>query len=207
MGPRFFRVGAPGAPVLRVKGVPSARPRRAFGDFPNPSGGPAPFTDPYNEGELWGVDGPAQAQGVVPPPPTGGGPAQSITFTAPSVPFGESDRPWQNPTTYGAIPIPPGANGANALLTLNFQRNSLIIQNTSGATAAGDIAPTLYIGFNVQPQIGQSFQLAPGLGFFWGAADCPPRDTIYALFGPFVNGGGTVTIGGVIIQGTYAPPA
>jgi hypothetical protein len=117
-----------------------------------------------------------------------------------SVPYGQSQRDWSNPTTYATIPLLAGANGT--ILQLNMKRNSLIIQNTSTATAP-DIAPTLYIGFNAQPAVLGSLALPPGLGFYWGAADCPPRDAINVVFGPQVNGGGTVVVSGCVVQGTY----
>jgi hypothetical protein len=88
------------------------------------------------------------------------------------------------------------------VLSLNMQRNALIIQNNSTATAP-DTAPTFYIGFNAQPQIGLNLAVAPGVGILLDII-CP-RDSVYVTIGPFVNGGGTVVVQGAIVQGTYAP--
>lgn len=221
------------APVLRVKGVAPAQPvpglhprlqprvyrRRGFGDYPppliNPDGSPGNPLYPYDENGLWG-DG--STGGAVPAtvstPPAVGTPLPTLDQVqqqSVSVPFGESARDWVNPMTYATVPllgnltVTTGQTQNLPLLSLNLKRNSLIIQNQSSATAAGDVAPTLYIGFNVQAVVGQSLALPPGLGFFWGASDCPPRDSIFVALGPFSNGGGTVTIAGCVIQGTYVP--
>lgn len=220
MPPRMFRVGPPvlrvqgvGTPQLQVKPFPAPRPvtyRPGFGDlpgnFPMPDGSPGNPVYPYNESEMWGTEGGAGTT-LTAPPAVGAPPAQATTpYVNVSSPNAESDRPWYNPTTYATIPINPAADGTVAVLSLNYQRNSLIIQNNSSATAVGDVAPTLYIGFNAQPQVGQALALAPALGFYWSASDCPPRDTIYVLFGPFLNGGASVVIAGCVVQGTYAPP-
>lgn len=209
MDPRILRVrpmrpgGAPpGSPALRVR--QSMPARRAFGDIPGPNGGPGNPVSPYDETTMWGTDGPGGTAVLTAPPDIGAVSGPAPSYVCPSIPYGESDRPWYNPTTYASIPIPAASNGTVALLNLNYGRNSLIIQNNSTATAP-DVAPTLYIGFNTTPQIGQSLALLPGLGFYWGASDCAPRDTIYVLFGP--SAGGTVVIAGVAIQGTYAPPS
>lgn len=230
--PRFFQV--PGykqhsglqQPQLRVKGVnapPGAQNMRVMvrnrlGDLPGPNGAPGSGVYPYSEDGVWG-DG-SQGTGPDPTtlaPPAIGAPVAPLDPTQLSVtstPYGESARDWINPTTYASVPLlaVTGLGGtpivqALPVLSLNLKRNSLIIQNQSSATVAGDVAPTLYVGFNVQAIVGQSLALVPGLGFYWGAADTPPRDSIFLAYGPYSNAGGSVVVAGCVIQGTYTPNA
>jgi hypothetical protein len=193
---------------LRVRGL-----GRLSGDgnnAPGPNGAPGSGLYPYNEQGLWGdgsqTDPVTGALVSLTPPPAVGSPPAPLNphaLAVTSTPYGESARDWSNPTTYATIPVLTGTNGV--ILNLNLKRNSLIIQNLSTATMTGDVAPTLYVGFNVPAVAGQSLGLPPGLGFYWGASDCPPRDTIYLVFGPFTNTGGSVVIQGCVVQGTYAP--
>jgi hypothetical protein len=222
-GPRFFRVPqAP--PQLRVRGVappgqvnmPVMVRNRLGGEpnYPGPNGNPGSGIWPYSESSQWG-DGSQGGQLPNVQPPNVGLPTElpldQLQTASPSIPYGESARDWNNPTSYATVPIPgaltatTGQSSPFPVLSLNPKRNSLIIQNQSSATAAGDIAPTMYVGFNVQGVVGQSLALPPGLGFFWGAADCPPRDSIFITLGPLVNTGGTVVIAGCVVQGTYTP--
>lgn len=120
-----------------------------------------------------------------------------------SAPFGESDRAWSNPTTFASVPINASTNTQTPILAQNYQRNALIIQNGSLATVAGDVAPTLYVGFNAQPQVGGALALPPGVGVVFDII-CP-RDAIFIAFGPFTNTGGSVVIQGVVLTGTYSP--
>jgi len=172
-------------------------------NFPSPDGSPGSGFYPYDETLQWGVDGPAS-----PPanPPAVGAPPPALTQVQTDVistPNGQSARPWQNPTTYAGFPITIGDSQTQSILNTNPQRNSLIIQNLSSATAP-DVASTLYVGFNNQPTANNgALALPPGLGFYWGAADCPPRDNIIVAFFGIVNGGGTVILAGSVIQGTY----
>lgn len=219
-GPRPFR----GPPIqLRVRGVSApgmappgqrnmpvmVRDRLAglSGNFPGPNGGPGSEIWPYGEDGQWG-DG-SQGGGMVPQtPPQVGAPPPALTpdqQAAVSVPFGQSARPWTNPTTYAGFPLVQATGVIQNVLTMNPQRNSLIIQNTSTATAP-DVAPTLYVGFNNQPGLSTgALALPPGLGFYWSASDCPPRDNIFVVFLGGSNTGGTVVINGCVIQGTYIP--
>lgn len=120
-----------------------------------------------------------------------------------SGPFGESDRPWTNPTTFATVPINASTNTQVPVLTQNYQRNALIIQNGSLATVAGDVAPTLYVNFNASPQVGSALALPPGVGIAWDVIT--PRDSIYIAFGPFINTGSSVVIQGAVITGTFSP--
>lgn len=180
--------------------------RRGFGDVPNTSGGAGALVPMYDEGSIFNPPGIANGGGV-------GSVAQSTAATAdpsvtgympPSSPFGESDRAWTNPTTFASVPINAATNTQVPVLTQNYQRNALIIQNGSLAdSTVGDVAPTLYVNFNAQPQIGSALALPPGVGIAWDIIT--PRDSIYIAFGPFSNGGSTVMIQGAVIAGTYSP--
>jgi hypothetical protein len=210
--PRMFQVRGqiPGMnPQARVRGV-NAPPgsmnapvfvRNRLGGLPGPNGDAGNWVYPYTEQGFWG-DG-AQGSNLPGLPPPIGQPPPALTPQQQSVistPYGQSDRPWTNPCTYAGFPIP---SAGGQILSGNYNRNSLIIQNTSTATAP-DIAPTLYIGFNSQAGQGLgSLALPPGLGFFWGASDPPPRDSIFATF--IGASGASVVIAGAAIQGTYAP--
>lgn len=179
--------------------------RRAFGDVPNSAGGPGNLVDPYEETEVWNPGG---APLGVPPPANGSAPAWSSgnstnTGSGWATPYGENADTWHNPTTFATVPINAATNINTPVLSQNYQRNALILQNGSTATVAGDVAPTLYIGFNSQPQVGASLALPPGVGIAWDIIT--PRDSIFVAFGPFVNTGGSVVIQGAVIQGTYAP--
>lgn len=217
--PRVFQV----PPGLRVRGmIPGAtapsmnnapvRVRQHFGNFPggmpNGDGSPGSPTWPYTENIQYGADGGLPSQQALTDPVPVGTPPPALSpdqLSMVSTPNGQSSRPWINPTTYATVPLTQTAlNSLYPILQLNYKRNSLIIQNTSTATAP-DTAPTLYVNFNTVPQVLGSLALPPGLGFYWGAADCPPRDAIYVVFGPFSNANLTTVISGCVVQGTYAP--
>ena len=179
---------------------------RDKGEFPLPDGTPgALFYPNYNERFIWGTDNPAgtvtaplDPSTAIPPPPPG-----PQTFDPGiSLPFGASIIKWRNPTTFQSVPILPSTLGTLPILSLNMQRNALIIQNNSTATAP-DVAPTFYIGFNAQPQVGLALAVAPGVGILLDII-CP-RDAIYVQQGPSINGGATVVVQGAVVQGTYAP--
>lgn len=209
--PRTGRLLArPQAPQGNLMAPPPMQSRRrsfrGFGDVPSNSGAAGPLIPGYTEtgDSIWNPPGIANGGGTgsvaastaVTPDPgaTGYMPASS--------PVGESDRPWTNPTTFATVPINASTNTQVPVLTQNYQRNALIIQN--GSTAQGtDVAPTLYINFNAQPQVGSALALAPGQGIAWDIIT--PRDSIYIAFGPFINTGATVVIQGAVISGTYAP--
>jgi hypothetical protein len=177
---------------------------RDRGEFPLPDGTPgAPFYPNYNERFIWGdaqgaqVTAPIDASVPLPPVP---GP-QSFDPGI-SIPFGVSIIRWRNPTTFQTVPILAATPQNVPVLSLNMERNALVVQNNSTATAP-DTAPTFYIGFNAQPQVGLALAVAPGVGILLDII-CP-RDSVYLVFGPFVNGGGTAVIQGAVVQGTYAP--
>lgn len=194
----------PGVPL----GPPPMRPRprsfRGLGDVPASTGAAGALVPMYNEDSIFNPPGIANGGGT-------GSVAQSTAATSDpsqtgylpaSSPMGESDRAWTNPTTFATVPINAATNTQVPVLTQNYQRNALIIQN--GSTAQGtDVAPTLYIGFNAQPLVGSALALAPGQGIAWDIIT--PRDSIYIAFGPFINTGDTVVIQGAVITGTYAP--
>lgn len=210
--PQIFRA----RPLLRVRGMnapPGVRDMPVMvrnslaggANFPGPNGNPGAGVWPYSEGSMWG-DGATSGGSLPVAPPPVGTPPPALTQEQQSVistPYGQSSRLWNNPTTYAGFPITIGDGQTQSVLNTNPQRNSLIIQNLSTATAP-DVASTLYVGFNSQPTANNGgLALPPGLGFYWGAADCPPRDNIIVAFFGISNGGGTVILAGSVIQGTY----
>jgi len=219
--PQPFRVRPMPFPHVAGQRNAPVRVRQHFGDLPNDQGGPGSPLFPYSEHGVYGDGSQFSAGGTAPitqPPPDVGQPPPALTpqqLSMISTPVGQSDRPWMNPCTYATVPlfaaIGPGVAGDPVLgqlpvLSLNYQRNALIIQNSSTAdTTTGDFAPTIWIGFNASPLEEGALALPPGLGFFWGAQDPPPRDSIYVLIGEYDNTNNTVVFGGCIVQGTYAP--
>jgi hypothetical protein len=171
--------------------------------FPNSDGTPGtPFTADYDERFVWGTNNPA---GQVTPPndpslvlPVVEGPP--VVDPGISIPFGISLIKWRNPTTFQSVPILASTPQNVPVLSLNMQRNGLLIQNNSTATAP-DVAATFWIGFNAAPQVGLSLSLAPGAGLLLDII-CP-RDSIFVL--PAGNVGATSVVQGVVVQGTYAP--
>lgn len=191
---------------------------RGFGDTPNASGAAGPLMDPYNEQGIWnppatnngGSDGgfvppgtplPNDSDGTGITPAATPSPAQQGRLPI-SSPYGESDRTWTNPTTFATIPINQHTNITVPVVSQNYQRNALLIQNLSTATLP-DTAPTLYIGFNAQPQIGSALGLLPGQGIAFDIIT--PRDSIFVGFGPFVDTGGSTIVQGSVVVGTYSP--
>jgi hypothetical protein len=87
------------------------------------------------------------------------------------------------------------------VLSLNDQRNGLLIQNNSTATSP-DVAATFYIGFNAQPQAGLAVAVLPNGGGVLFDIICP-RDAIYVLV--FGNTGASSVVQGAVVQGTYSP--
>lgn len=210
---RPFPIGQPppGYRVFRGLGGESHRSTDPIGI--RPDGTPGNFVDPYQENRAWGNTG--AGGGFVAPPLIGGGPGIGLPPGLATTPFGiilgPDGKPllWKNPTTFASVPIiattaaNPPTPSPNPVLSLNYARNLLTIQNNSIAPTAGDIAPTMYVGFNAAPQIGISLGLAPGVGITYDVI-CP-RDSIYIIFGTFTNTGGSVVIFGTIVQGTYSP--
>jgi hypothetical protein len=158
----------------------------------------------YDEREVWGTDVNGVGAPVGAPidlssmPPPAQGP--QVFDPGISLPFGVSIIPWRNPTTFQSVPVLATSSIIIPVLSLNMQRNALVIQNNSTATAP-DIAPTFWIGFNAQPQVGFALSLAPGAGLLFDII-CP-RDAIYVL--PNGAVGASAVTQGVVVQGTYAP--
>lgn len=188
-------------PPMRSRG----RGMRGFGDVPATSGSVGPLLPGYDEGSVWNPPGIANGggSGSVAASTAQTADPSSTGYLPASSPFGESDRPWTNPTTFATVPINASTNVNVPVLTQNYQRNALIIQNGSLATVAGDVAPTLYVNFNASPQVGSALALPPGVGIAWDVVT--PRDSIYIAFGPFINTGSSVVIQGAVITGTFAP--
>jgi hypothetical protein len=141
----------------------------------------------------------------MPPPASSGGANASASGAnitdGLSIPFGESNNRWQNPTTFQLVPIIAGTPSNTPVLSLNLKRNLLVIQNNSSATGAGNTAPTFYIGFNSQAQVGLSLALLPGSTGVLFDIICP-RDSVYVTI---AGGVGVFTVAGVVGQGTYSP--
>lgn len=193
-------------------GGPAARSGGTAGAFPSPDGSPGSLVYPYQErtpiygdsgysggGPLAVTDPPVldlTNTAPVPAPPVDTG----TTADGLSVPFGASVVQWQNPTTLQSVPILAAQSATNPVLSLNLKRNLLLIQNNSSATGAGNTAPTFYVGFNSQAQVGLSLALAPGAGILYDII-CP-RDSVFITI---AGGAGVFTVAGVVQQGTYAP--
>lgn len=193
------------------KGIPMGpasvrmlRTRRGFGDVPGSNGAAGPLIPAYNEYDIFNPPGGSAGSGPTSSPQTGDATGTATgTGLGLSTPFGQADRRWNNPTTFATVPINAATRVDVPVLSQNFQRNALIIQNGSLATVAGDVAPTLYVNFNAQPQIGSALALPPGVGIAWDVIT--PRDSIFIAFGPFTNAGNSVVIQGAVIGGTYIP--
>lgn len=197
-------------------GVGSAAGRKGLGalgtsvdgrgiGYPKADGTPGTLYYPdYNETTVWGTgsENDTVVAPVDPSTPIPGITGPDEVDTGLSIPFGVSVVQWRNPTTFQSVPILASTPQNVPVLSLNMKRNAVVIQNNSTATAP-DSAPTFYIGFNAQPQIGLALGVAPGVGILLDII-CP-RDSIYLAFGPEINTGGTVVIQGSIVQGTYAP--
>jgi hypothetical protein len=169
---------------------------------PLPNGEPGNPLYPYDEKAIWGTGG-AGDQVTAPVDPSTGvfsDPGPQVFDPGISLPFGISIIPWRNPTTFQSVPILASTPITTPVLSLNMQRNGLVIQNNSTATSP-DIPATFWIGFNAQPQIGNSLSLAPGAGLLFDII-CP-RDSIFIL--PAGAVGASAVTQGVVVQGTYAP--
>jgi hypothetical protein len=180
------------------------RTRRGFGDVPASTGAAGPLIPLYDEAAVYNPPGinSGSASGSVAASTANTANPSTTGYLPASGPYGESDRPWSNPTTFATVPINASTNTQVPVLTQNYQRNALIIQNGSLATSP-DVAPTLYVNFNAQPQVGSALALPPGVGVAFDIIT--PRDSIYIAFGPFINTGSSVMIQGAVIAGTYSP--
>lgn len=84
------------------------------------------------------------------------------------------------------------------VLAANPQRQLLILQNTSTATAP-DFAPAIYINFKQSAQVGAGILLPPGVGLVFDTST--PIDAVYLTYGAFLNTGGTVKISAIVGEG------
>jgi hypothetical protein len=215
--------GDPGTQAVRGGGTQPALPGRTFtrrarpqsamsglGAISRNSGAYAPtpdgvarfFSPAYSEETIWGTgnENDTVVAPIDPSTPVDDEPGPDLFDPGISIPFGVSIIPWRNPTTMQSVPVNAATSIVLPVLSLNMQRNSLLIQNNSTATAP-DIAATFWIGFNAQPQVGLSLSLAPGAGLLFDIIT--PRDSIYVF--PAGNVGATSVVQGVVVQGTYAP--
>jgi hypothetical protein len=170
--------------------------------FPLSTGAPGScFPGEYSENEIWGTpnNGPVTAP-IDPSTPIPHEDGLTQFDPGISLPFGVSVIRWKNPTTFQSVPILASTSATVPVLSLNMDRNALLIQNNSTATAP-DVAPTFFVGFNAQPQAGLSLAVLPLSGILFDIIT--PRDSIYIL----IAGGSGVSqiIQGAIVQGTYAP--
>jgi hypothetical protein len=177
------------------------------------TGTPGNLLDSYSEDMAWGQG--QEGGAIAAPPLIGGGPAVGPITGLLNAPFGTILGPdgvpiqWKNPTSVANFPIqastavnPPPISPL-PVLSLNYARNLLVIQNNSVAPTAGDVAPTLFVAFNAQPQLGFALGLPPGVGITFDII-CP-RDSVFVAWGTFSNAGASVVIQGVVVQGTYSP--
>ncbi len=186
-------------------GGPAARSGATDGAFPSPNGAPGSLVYPYDEhrplfgtpDDGTGVSAPVDPNSSVPVAP---GASASASAGGISVPYGESDTPWNNPTTFQLVPILSTTPANVPVLSLNMKRNMLLIQNNSSA-ATGNTAPTFYIGFNSQAQVGLSLALLPGSTGILFDIICP-RDSVYVTI---AGGSGPYPVAGCVGQGTYSP--
>lgn len=212
--------GTPAYRLFRTQGGVRPAPRRrglgALGggterqnQIPMPDGSEGSPVWPYDEsGQPWGTGGIADTLpgsplpiGSVPPL----SPQTQPGYLPTSVPYGLTDPQanvkWRNPTTASLVPILASTPGNLPVLSLNYQRNLLIVQNNSTATAP-DTTPTFFINFNTPvPAAGFGLALTAGVGIVFDII-CP-RDSVFVLQAG--GGGGTLVVAGVVIQGTFAP--
>jgi hypothetical protein len=105
---------------------------------------------------------------------------------------------YQNPNRSATIPIGPNTQPAQALVSQNPKRVSILMQNNSVATVSGDVPPTMYFNFGAQAQVGIGIGLAPGVGLVLD--NNVQADSLYVTFGPSVNTGGSVVIQGAVLE-------
>ena len=170
--------------------------------YPSRTGTPASLiADNYEETMIWGTDGNGPVTAPIDPSfPIQPTPGPQEFDPGISIPFGISIIRWRNPTTFQSVPIILSTPTNTPVLSLNMERNALLIQNNSTATSP-DVPPTFYIGFNAQPQVGLALAIAPLAGILFDIIT--PRDSIFLLQAGGV--GATVVVQGVVVQGTYAP--
>jgi hypothetical protein len=205
--------GIPGGRLFRTPGgvVPARRPGLgALGggshrapDFP---GDPENPVWPYGEQETWGPGGLPSVPPIVGIPPVAPGSSSIPGFLPDLTPYAKSDPAatgwkWTNPTTASSVPILASTPSNTPVLSLNYQRNLLVIQNNSTATSP-DTTPVFYIGFNAPvPSAGFGLGLVAGVGITFDII-CP-RDSIFILQSG--GGGASLVVAGVVVQGTFSP--
>jgi hypothetical protein len=104
----------------------------------------------------------------------------------------------------GSVKLSQNTDPNVAVATENGQRALLVLQNTSFATVAGDVAPTMYFGFGITVAVGDGIALPPGVGMVLDVR--VPIDAIYCTVGPFVNTGSSVFIDGIVEEGGITDP-
>jgi hypothetical protein len=114
---------------------------------------------------------------------------------------GQSEQfPW---VSRGAgIALTPGTPTSQPIVIADNYRNLLIIQNNSTATAAGDVAPNLYINVDGPVNVAAgAFALLfpPGFGIFMDERIL--SNALYVAFAGAVNTGNSVVTAGVLTYG------
>jgi hypothetical protein len=104
---------------------------------------------------------------------------------------------YQNPNRSATVPIGPNTSQSAALVTSNPKRTSILMQNNSTAVAP-DVAPTFYMNFGAQAQVGIGIGLQPGVGLVLD--NNVQADSLYITIGPSVNTNGTVVIQGAVLE-------
>jgi len=216
---RLFRVRGgvrpQGAPVVRLRrrvnlGALGGSTERQ-NQIPMPDGSDGSAVWPYAEQSPWWNVGPGGFPTL--PPLIGATPAGVLSpggqggYAPTPAPYAPSDPnspvPWTNPCTASIVPILASTPANVPVLSLNYQRNLLVLQNNSTATSP-DTTPIFYINFNAQvASAGLGIALAAGIGIVFDII-CP-RDSVYVL--QVGGGGATLVVAGVAMQGTYAPAA
>lgn len=116
-----------------------------------------------------------------------------------------SARVYKNTLTAAApAPIGDTTRPDIALVSQNFNRAKLVLQNNSFATVAGDVAPTMYFGFGSQAVVGQALALPPGVGVVFDVR--VDSDAIYVTLGPSINTSSSVVTQGVAFESNIADP-
>jgi hypothetical protein len=202
---RMFRV--PGGVVPMRSGLGGGSHRSPA--FPLPDGGIAPDVWPYDERNPWWNVGPGGVPSLPPmvgSPPPGLAPGAGAGGYAPTpAPYAPADPnsplKWSNPNTVSIVPILASTPANQPVLSLNYQRTLLVIQNNSTANSP-DTTPIFYVNFNAQvSSAGLGLALAAGIGIVFDII-CP-RDSVYVL--QVGGGGASLVVAGVVAQGTYAP--
>jgi hypothetical protein len=195
-GPRFYRI-LPNGQKQYVRPVAMS----GLGDMehlavPNPDGSFGPATYPYDE--RLPEFNPANMG-------AGGGQVSTVTYGNPMPQAAPGPGANQSiKSAMATIPITSATVANIPIVNSNQNRNFLLVQNNSTATSP-DTTPTFYITFDAPAQggFGQQVAIPAGSGVFFDAV--VPINAIFIAQGPFANGGSTVVIAGVIVQGIAVP--